>query len=141
MPAAEFGLSLRFKVTIDGHTSLGTWTKCSGLAVEYEVDDYREGGNIAFVHHLPKGAKYTNLTLVRPIDASTADVARWLASVADDMQRSTAQIAVLDSHGDEVATWSFTGVFPVKWTGPSLDIGTNQAATETLELAHNGFAR
>ena len=127
MPA-EFGLSLRFKVTIDGHTSLGTWTKCSGLSFEYEVDDYREGGNIAYVHHLPRGAKYTNLTLVRPIDSSTADVARWLASVTDRMERSTAEIAVLDSHGDEVASWSFTGVFPVKWTGPSLDIGTNQAA-------------
>jgi len=27
----------------------------------------------------------------------------------------------------------------VKWTGPSLDVGNNQAATETLELSHNGF--
>jgi phage tail-like protein len=137
----EPGLSLRFKVTIDGHTNLGTWMKCSGLSVEYELDDYRQGGNNAFLHRLPKGAKYTNLTLVRPIDQSTADVARWLASVSDRMERATAEIAVLDSHGDEVAKWSFTGVFPVKWTGPSLDIGQNQAATETLELAHHGFAR
>ena len=36
-------------------------------------------------------------------------------------------------------TWNLEGVFPVKWNGPSLDVGANQAATETLELAHNGF--
>jgi len=140
MPA-EFGLSLRFKVTIDGHTNLGTWQKCSGLAMEFETEDYRQGGNNAFLHRLPKGAKFTNLTLVRPVDKSTPEVARWLASVGERMERSTAEIAVLDPAGEEVAKWSFTGVFPVKWTGPTLDVGQNQAATETLELAHHGFAR
>ena len=30
-------------------------------------------------------------------------------------------------------------VFPVRWSGPNLDIDTAKVATETLELAHNGF--
>jgi phage tail-like protein len=40
-----------------------------------------------------------------------------------------------------VATWSLAGVYPVRWTGPSLDVGSNQWATETLELSHNGFVQ
>jgi len=38
-----------------------------------------------------------------------------------------------------VAKWNLEGVYPVKWTGPSLDAAGNQIAVETLELAHNGF--
>ena len=48
-------------------------------------------------------------------------------------------MSVLDASGAVVATWSLMGVFPAKWQGPSLDIGANQVATETLELVHNGF--
>ena len=41
--------------------------------------------------------------------------------------------------GSSVAEWVLMGVFPVRWTGPSLDVNGNQMAIETLELAHNGF--
>jgi len=53
--------------------------------------------------------------------------------------RETAEITVLDPAGDVVATWNLAGIFPAKWTGPTLDVAGNQVAIETLELAHNGF--
>jgi phage tail-like protein len=37
-------------------------------------------------------------------------------------------------------TWRLQGVFPVKWSGPTLDTGQNQVALEVLELLHNGLA-
>ncbi len=132
-------LGLRFHVTIDGKDSLGDWTKCEGLTVEYEVYEYKEGGINTSIQRLPGRAKYQNLKLTRPITKSTADVAAWLAKVKPDMDRTTAKVAVLDEAGTEIASWSFSGVFPVKWTGPTLDVGQNQVATEALELAHLGF--
>ena len=36
-------------------------------------------------------------------------------------------------------SWAFTDAFPVKWTGPALNAGSNDVATETLEIAHHGF--
>jgi len=69
----------------------------------------------------------------------TKKVANWIAKIKIEVKRQTAEIAALDSEGKPIATWNLEGVFPVKWTGPSLDIGANQVATETLELAHNGF--
>ena len=134
----EAGLGLRFKVVIDG-VNLGNWTKCDGLSVEYDVHDYSEGGQNGFVHRLPGRAKYQNLKLTRTLDSASATVAGWLASIQAGTRRQTAQIAVLDAAGAEVAAWSLMDVFPVRWTGPSLDVGSNQVATETLELAHNGF--
>ena len=55
------------------------------------------------------------------------------------VERQTAEISALDSEGKAIATWNLDGVYPVKWNGPSLDVGNNQVATESLELAHNGF--
>ena len=136
---AEPALGLRFTVTIDGHSSLGNWTKCEGLTVEYEVHEYSEGGLNGFVHRLPGRAKYQNIKLTRPVDPTSAAVAGWVASVQAIGSRVTAQIAVLDAEGSPVTFWNLLDVFPVRWTGPNLDIDTAQVATETLELAHNGF--
>jgi phage tail-like protein len=136
---SEPGLSLRFTVVIDGQVRLGDWTKCEGLSVEYDVFEYKEGGNNGFIHRLPGRAKYTNIKLSRPIDDSSAAVAGWLASVQARVNPSTAAITVLDSDGSPVTTWNLIGVYPAKWTGPTLDVGSNTAAMETLELVHNGF--
>ncbi len=133
------GLSLRFMVVIDGQFELGDWTKCEGLQVEYDIFSYKEGGNNGFVHRLPGRAQYQNIRLTRPIDDSTSAVMTWLASVQSRVTPSTAAITVLDADGEPVTTWNLVGVFPAKWSGPTLDVTTNATATETLELVHNGF--
>jgi len=137
----NYGLSLCFKVTLDEQTDLGLWTKCEGLSFEYDVQEVKEGGNNDYVHRFPGRAKLQNLKLTRPIDRDTQKVADWLASVGSDPRRSTAQIAILDGGGGTVATWRLAGIYPVRWSGPSLDTGTNAVALEVLELVHNGFAR
>lgn len=135
----ETALALRFRVSVDSKGSLGTWTKCEGLTVEYEIQEYQEGGQNDYVHRLPGRIKYQNLKLTRPLDKSSADVASWVAGQRHKMERSNAEIAVLDPSGEAVAKWNLAGVYPVRWTGPTLDAGGNQVATEVLELAHNGF--
>lgn len=132
-------LGLRFKVSIDGVGSLGNWTKCEGLTVEYDVMEYSEGGQNGYVHRIPGRAKYQNIRLTRPVDADSTQLVAWIASIQAGVQRSTAQVSVLDASGSVIATWNLMGVYPAKWTGPSLDVGGNQVATETLELVHNGF--
>ena len=137
----EFGLALRFKVMIDDYGSLGSWSKCDGLTVEYEIQEYQEGGQNNYVHRLPGRCKYQNVKLTRPLDKSSADVASWVAGQRTKVKRSNAEIAVLDPAGEVVVQWNLTDVYPVKWSGPSLDATGNQIATETLEIAHNGFLK
>ena len=135
----ETSLGLRFSVRVDRFGSLGLWTKCEGLGIEYDVLEYKEGGQNGFIHRLPGRAKYANLKLTRPIDKQSTRVAEWIASVQGEATRETAEISVLDPAGEVVATWNLAGIFPAKWTGPALDVAGNQVAIETLELAHNGF--
>lgn len=135
----DIALGLHFKVVIDGQTSLGVWTKCEGLSVEYEVYEYKEGGVNSHVHRLPGRGKFQNLKLSRPVTKETTAVAAWLAQVKPGMRTTTMRVSVLDEAGTEIAAWSFGSVYPVRWTGPTLDIAQNSVATETLELAHGGF--
>lgn len=136
---AELGLTLRFTVTVDGFGTLGNWSKCEGLSVRYDVHEYKEGGQNGFAHKLPGRATYENIKLTRPLDDDSALVAGWLANIQAAVRRQTAQVAVLDASGETVLTWNLLDVYPVRWTGPTLDVGSNSVAMETLELAHNGF--
>ena len=131
--------SLRFRVKLDGGADLGDWSKCDGLSVEYDIFEYKEGGENEFIHRIPGRAKYQNLKLTRPINKYSERVASWIGGMKTHVQRETAEVSALDGEGNTIATWNLEGVYPVKWSGPSLDIGNNQAAMETLELAHNGF--
>lgn len=135
----ETALSPRFTVSIDGYGSLGSWTKCDGLSVEYEVFEYQEGGRNDYVHRLPGRRKYPNVKLTRPLDKDSQTVVKWVSGMVSKVERQTAEIAVLDGNGQVVCRWNLSGVCPVKWTGPTLDAAGNQVASETLELAHNGF--
>ena len=135
----DIALGLRFRVVIDGQTSLGDWSKCEGLTVEYDVYEYKEGGVNGYTHRLPGRAKYQNIKLTRPITKDTAKVAAWLSTVEPSMNRTSMSIAVLDESGAEIAAWSISSVYPLRWTGPTLDVAQNTVATESLELCHGGF--
>ena len=134
----ETALSPRFTVSIDG-IDLGTWTKCEGLSVEYEVFEYQEGGFNDYVHRLPGRRKYPNVKLTRPLDQDSPTIVQWVSQMVTKVERKHAEITVLDANGAVVCRWNLTDVCPVKWTGPTLDATGNQVATETLELSHNGF--
>jgi phage tail-like protein len=48
----------------------------------------------------------------------------------------TMSITACTAGGEEITTWNLSGVVPVKWSGPSLDIMSNNIATETLEVTY-----
>ena len=136
----EHGLTLRFTVTIDNQVGLGNWTKCEGLTVEWEVQEYREGGVNDYVHRLPGRRKFQNIKLTRPVDDASADVAKWISKVKGPTAGHTAQIAIVDGEGIPIAVWDVFDIWPTRWTGPNMDVNGKDVAYETLELAHSGFA-
>ncbi len=131
-------VSVCFSVKIDGQ-DLGLFSQCDGLSCEVTVETREEGGNNLFIHQLPGRMKYTNIKLTRPINGDTQKLARWLAGMTDKVKRTNAEITAMTADGKKVASWSFMGVIPVKWTGPQLSVDSPKVATESLELAHHGF--
>jgi phage tail-like protein len=132
---------LRFLVDVPqiaGASKIGVFSECSGLEVEYEVYEWTEGGQNDFVHKLRGRAKFPNLTLKRGITHEDAFL-RWLFACNNKTERHDIVISLIGPDLKAVRKWSFAGAYPVKWTGPKLDAHSTGAATESLEIAHQGF--
>ena len=141
MPIAEpadTAVTVYFEVHVDGR-DLGAFTGCDGIGCEVVIEQREEGGMNAFVHQLPGRIKYSNVKLTRPVNADTAKIADWIASMNGVVTRTQAQIIAKNHDAKPVHTWVLTGVIPVRWQGPSLSVDSPKVATETLELAHHGF--
>jgi phage tail-like protein len=132
-PVAE----LRFKVELPG-LSIGRFRECTGIAVEVETKDYMEGGSNEFVHKLPTRIKYPNVVLKRGVTHEDA-LLKWFWESRNSVQRRDMTISLIGPGAKLVRTWAFLNAYPVKWTGPNLNAGSNQIATETLEVVHNGL--
>jgi phage tail-like protein len=132
-PVAE----LSFQVEVPG-MSIGRFRECSGIEVEVEVKEYQEGGSNDYVHKLPTRVKYPNIVLKRGVTHEEA-LAKWFFDSRNAPQRRDVTITLLGPGTKVVRRWSFLNAYPVKWTGPNLNASSNQIATETLEIVHNGL--
>jgi phage tail-like protein len=136
--APDPAVGLHFQVQI-GSESIGMFSECSGLAVEYDVLTYEEGGQNDFVHKLRGRAKHPNLVLKRGVTHERA-LLQWFFDCRNQAKRQDVTVHLVGRDGKQVRTWSFANAFPVKWTGPTLAAGSNSVASETLEIVHEGFA-
>lgn len=129
-----------FLVEIEG-ILVGGFSECSGLQVETEVMEYREGGVNESMHTFVTGTKYPPLILkhgLTPIDGLWS----WHQEiVANEITRRNGTIYLLNKQHIPVLWWDFIDALPVKWTGPDLRAGDSAVAVESLELRHRGLTR
>jgi phage tail-like protein len=144
MAADDPAVGLRFEVIVDG-VDIGSFTGCEGLGAEYEVFEYQEGGENGYIHRIPGRLKFTPIKLTRPVDArsdsASGGLATWFTKLKTSVERKTASITALDAYGQKIAQWNLEGVYPSRWTDPSLAADNNSVPKETLELAHHGFIK
>jgi phage tail-like protein len=128
----------RFAVEIDG-SIVATFSECSGLAVTIAVQKYEEGGDNGVTLKFPGRADYSNIVLKHGITEST-DLFDWIMQIINgENARKNVSIRVVNQDLSDIRVWHFTGAFPVKWTGPTMQTTSNSIAIETFELAHEGF--
>lgn len=133
----------RFWVEIDGINE-AIFTECSGLTAEVEVEEWKEGGLIGYVHRLPGRVKsFPNLVLKRGI--ASASLWDWYAQVASGrkgaIERRNMLITLKGGNDLPLLRWSILAALPIKWAGPSLKSSGGEVAVETIEFIHNGLER
>jgi phage tail-like protein len=128
----------QFTVQIEGLT-LGAFREVTGLGVETEVIELREGGSRQ-VRKVPGVSKFPNVTLKRGITGST-DLYDWaVANLGGKDVRRSVTITVSDTNGVAIATWTLNRAWPVKWQAPSFNASAHDVLIETIELAHEGVS-
>jgi len=126
-------------ISDDGASVKGAFSEVSGLGVEMQPIEYRNG-NESVVRKLIGLRKFTNITLKRGI---IGDLTFWnwlVSAMQGQVQRAAMSIILLDENRNPVMRWNFTRAWPCKWTGPGLNAKSNEVAIETMEICHEGMS-
>jgi phage tail-like protein len=141
-----------------GGLLVATFSECSGLDLEREVEEVVEGGNNAFTHKFAGRNHYSNITLKRGITVSPV-LWLWYHTGKYDAKvlpinfsiilgaPMQSPLGALPGEAGLVADWGFTklkhwdvdNAWPVKWVGPTLDTNSTSVAFEEIEIAHHGI--
>jgi len=118
------------------------FTEISGLDVETEVIEYREGASPEYNKlKIPGMQKYSNITLKRGVMQSDNDFFLWWNTVAlNTVERRDVTISLLNEAHEPVMVWKVKNAWPAKITSTDLKADGNEIAIETVELAHEGLS-
>lgn len=125
--------AFRFVIDIEGEAH-GVFTECAVPAIEWEIEEVKEGGLNTFTHQLPGRRKGVKITLKNGV-GTDALMDWYVDTMSETFARRPVTVTLLDMKLDPVMTWHITDAYPVKWAGPQLKTGDNSIAIQTLELA------
>lgn len=129
-----------FRVKI-GDTEI-LFQEVAGLNSENQVIEYRAGSSKEFsTVKMPGLQKYGNVTLKKGIfkdDKALWDMYNMVTM--NTFERKKVTISLLDEANAVAMSWELTNAFPAKMTVTDMKSDGNEAAVETMELAHEGLS-
>ncbi len=132
---------VKFHFSVDwGGTNIG-FTEVSGLDMDIEPIEYRHGASPEYTStKMPGLRKYSNITLKRGSFQSDNEFYEWMNTVKlNTIERRDITISMLNEEHEPVVVWKIKNAWPVKVQSTDLNSTGNEAAIETLELAHEGL--
>lgn len=139
--AQEYPLP-RFHFQVDWGGAKISFTEVTGLVMEREKIEYRHSDSKDFNKIAMAGlVKNNNFTMKRGKFERDFDFNIWLDEIANErsQNRRDVTIRLLNEKHEPVAAWTATRCFPVKVTAPDLKSDANEAAIESIEVAHEGL--
>jgi phage tail-like protein len=117
------------------------FSEVTGLNVEIQVIEYRDGLSPEYsTVKMPGMPKNGNITCKRGVVSSDNEFFDWLKTIKlNKVERRDVVISLLNEDHDPVMVWTAVNAFPAKLTSPDLKASGNEAAIETLEIAHEGL--
>jgi phage tail-like protein len=112
----------------------------SGLSVEYEYENFKEGGENRFEHKLPVRTKYGDLILKRGMLVGSEIIEWFNRAFRDrDFKPVNVNIILMNEKGESLRTWKITNAIPKKWFVSDLNANENSIVIETMELSYRYF--
>ena len=137
-PLPSFHFEVRWSAD---EKDVASFSEVSGLSVESQVIEYREGNSKVYsTIKMPGLKKYGNITLKRGAMAKDNSLFDWWNKTQlNKIERKNVVINLLDELHEPVITWTVLNAFPVKVDNASYNSTSNEVLIETLELAHEGL--
>mgnify|MGYP003562130423 CR=1 FL=1 len=117
------------------------FTEVTGLTVENEMIEYREGNSPEYSKiKMPGMQKFGNITLKRGTFQSDNEFFKWWNTKSlGKIERRDVTISLLNENHEPVMVWKVKNSWPVKVQSADLKSDANEVAIETMELAHEGL--
>jgi phage tail-like protein len=129
--------AFNFLVVIDNVSEAG-FSECSGITMETDPVEYRNGSEDITVRKLPGLKKFGNITFKRGF-TKDKELWEWRKKVLDGKtERQSGSITLLNEAREAVLRWNFREAWPRKLDGPSFNGKNNEIAIETLEIVVEG---
>ena len=131
----------KFHFLVDWAGSKMGFTEVTGLTIETELIEYREGNSPEYSKiKMPGLRKFGNITLKRGTFSGDNEFFDWFNTVnLNEIERRDLTISLLNEEHEPVVTWKVKSAWPVKVQSPDLKSDANEAAIETIEIAHEGI--
>jgi len=139
--AANYPL-VKFHFQVEwGGTKIG-FTEVSGLDVETEVVEYRDGASPEYSKiKMPGMQKFSNITLKRGTFKSDNEYFKWWNTVKlNTIERRDITISLLNEEHAPVITWRVKNAWPSKVQSTDLKAEGNEVAIESMEIVHEGLS-
>ena len=136
------GFSFKVTFEIDGNTNKVTsqFKEIQGLTSTIQYEEVKEGGENRFVHRLPNGVKFSDLTLAKAFDPNDSLI-EWIREAVDELKFNPAQltISLLDDKQEPKASWRVENAFPMEYSLAKFDAMENAYVIETVKLGYDMF--
>lgn len=134
--------SFYYKVAFQGSSepNEARFQSASGLTVEYDTEEFKEGGENRFTHKLPVRTKYTDLVLKRGMLTNSETVKWFLDAFRERLFRPrTVTVILMNEQGEPLRTWNVVHAVPRKWSVSDFNANENSVVVETLEMSYRYF--
>ena len=136
-----WGFYYKVEFSISQDTDDARFQTVSGLSVEYDYENFKEGGENRFEHKLPVRTKYADMVLKRGM-LMNSSVIKWCLDAFNNRQFKPADVTVIlmNEKGEPLRTWKVSSAIPKKWMVSDLNANESSLVIETLELSYRYFA-
>ncbi len=149
-PAVGFHFKVSFG-TSDDDDGDSRFQSVSGLNVEVETENKKEGGENRFEHVLPVRTKYPLLVLKRGLIQSKS-FRQWCMDNINGITTLSSNdptkplitprdltVSLLNPDGDELMIWNVVHAWPKKWSVSDFNAEQSSIVIETIELQYQYF--
>lgn len=117
------------------------FTEASGLKVETEMIEYRDGLSPEFSKiKMPGQRKFSDIMLKRGVFKGDNEFYEWWNTISlNTVERRDIVISLLDEKHEPVVVWKVKNAWPSSLEGPSLNASGSEVAIESMTIVNEGI--
>ncbi len=139
MAAASYPIP-KFHFQVEWGGSSISFQEVTGLEMEAEVIEYRDGANREYTKvKMPGLTKFSNVVMKKGVFAGDNEFFEWWKTIRlNKVERRDMSISLLNDEHEPVMSWSVKNAWPVKIVSPELKGDDSGFAIISAEIAHEG---